>query len=265
MGSKFGAKLSAVIVGATIALVGTAFAQKDYSEMTPEEQARSDAFMERMAGSQSGMDSLESTLLSQQEEVGREIGDILAEKAGVSDSLIEGREAEFGRAVTNVVRTFQMGGKGGGYAHQASDALVKQHLKWLEFAKDKGMLAEAVEHDINTMAPLFKRSAEWINRTGNYQVALNTLTSASCFRDLAAADGFTKTETSMTWTSPYKHVLESGKKRNMFDMTEKEIHEQFTIPRVKGYANVLGVEVTISEWDEETRLITLTVEGVATS
>ncbi len=261
MGSKFVAKLSAVIVGATVALVGTAFADKDYSEMTPEEQARSDAFMERMAGSQSGMDLLESTLLSQQDDVGREVGALLAEKVGADKNLVEGREAEFGRAITNLVRTFQMGGGGGSYAHQANDALVKQHLEWLQFAKDKGLLAEAIEHDINIKAPLFKRSAEWIKRTGNYKVALNTLTGASCFRDLAAADGFVKTDTTMTWTSPYKHVLDAGKKRNMFDLTEKEIHEQFTIPTIKGYAEVIGVEVSISEWDEETRLITISVEG----
>ena len=255
MGSKF--KMLAVAVGVSFAGVAIAFA----ADMTPEEQARSDAFMQRMADGQSDMAKLENTLLSQQDDVGREIGALLAEKVGVDKNLVEGREAEFGRAVTNLVRTFQMGGGGGSYAHQVNDALVKQHLEWIQFAKDKGLLAEAIEHDINIKAPLFKRSAEWINRTGNYQVALNTLTSASCFRDLAAADGFDKTQTSMTWTSPYKHVLDSGKKRNMFDLTEKEIHEQFTIPTIKGYAEVLGVEVTISEWDEETRLVTLTVEG----
>ena len=257
MGSKFVAKMLAVAVGISFAGVAIAVA----ADMTPEEQARSDAFMQRMADGQSDMESLESTLLSQQDDVGREIGDLLAEKVGADKNLVEGREAEFGRAVTNLVRTFQMGGGGGSYAHQASDALVKQHLEWLQFAKDKGLLADAIEHDINIKAPLFKRSAEWINRTGNYKVALNTLTGASCFRDLAAADGFVKTETSMTWTSPYKHVLDSGKKRDMFDLTEKEIHEQFTIPTIKGYADVIGVEVSISEWDEETRLITISVEG----
>ena len=254
MSWKIATTFFSLVVGTSLAVAAPVFDK----EMSPEDQARSDAFMQQMADSASGMDSLESTLLDQQDEVGREVGDLLAAKAGVDGDLIEGREAEFGRAVTNLIRTFQMRGS---YDHQANDALVKQHLEWLQFAKDKNMLQDAIDHDIKIKSPLFSRSADWIKRTGNYTVALNTLTGASCFRDLAAADGFTKTETTMTWTSPYKPVLDSGKKRAMFDMTEKEIHETFTIPTIMGYAEVIGVKATVSEWDEETRLITVSVDG----
>ena len=37
----------------------------------------------------------------------------------------------------------------------------------------------------------------------------------------------------------------------MFDLTEKEIHENWFIPRIKGYAADLGVDVEVSDWNED--------------
>ena len=62
----------------------------------------------------------------------------------------------------------------------------------------------------------------------------------------------------LSYVSPYKEVLDAGTKRGMFTITEQQIHEQFTVPTLKGYGEVLGVEVDVSPWNEE-RLITINI------
>lgn len=219
------------------------------------EDARMIAVMEKMEAASTELAALEKTLLSNQTEIGEAVGALLASEAGVSENLVAGREAEFGRAVTNIVRTFQMKAS---YKHRANDALVKRDLEWLQYLKDKGLMEDAVRHDIAIKTPLFVRRAEWIKRTGNYALALDSMTDASCFRDMVVADGFQKTSLQLTYLSPYKEVLDAGTRRGMFSLTEQEIHEQFTIPTLQGYAEVLGVAVQVSPWNED-RMITITI------
>ena len=54
-----------------------------------------------------------------------------------------------------------------------------------------------------------------------------------------------------TWRSPFRTVLEMGKRIKQFDLTEQEIHEQWTTPRMLGYAADLGIKVRISAWQED--------------
>lgn len=225
------------------------------------DDARLIMVMEQMEAASKQLAALETTLLSSQTEIGQEMGALLARHAGVAENLVVGREAEFGRAITNVVRTFQMTAS---YAHRANDALVKRDLEWLQYLKDKGLLADAVKHDIAIKTPLFVRRGEWIKKTGDVALALDSMTDASCFRDMVVATGFTKTSTQLTYVSPYKEVLDAGTKRGMFTITEQEIHEQFTIPTLKGYAEVLGVDVEISEWNAD-RVISISVVTPDTS
>jgi hypothetical protein len=44
----------------------------------------------------------------------------------------------------------------------------------------------------------------------------------------------------------------------MFTITEQEIHEQFTVPTLKGYGRVLGVEVDVTPWSDD-RMITISI------
>lgn len=225
------------------------------------DEARLIAVGKKMEAASMQLAALETTLLTSQTELGEEIGAILAKYAGASENLVVGREAEFGRAITNVVRTFQMTSP---YEHRANDALVKRDLEWLQYLKDKGLLADAVQHDIKIKKPLFERRGEYIKKTGNVALALDSMTDASCFRDMVVAAGFTKTSTELSYVSPYKEVLAAGTKRGMFTITEQEIHEQFTIPTLKGYAEVLGVDVNISEWNAD-RVITISIVTPDTS
>lgn len=216
---------------------------------------------QKMEAASMQLAALETTLLTSQADLGAEVGAILTQYAGVDENLVAGREAEFGRAITNVVRTFQMNQP---YEHRANDALVKRDLEWLQYLKDKGQLADAVQHDIKIKTPLFQRRGEYIRATGNVALALDSMTDASCFRDMVVAVGFTKTSTQLSYVSPYKEVLAAGTKRGMFTITEQEIHEQFTVPTLKGYAEVLGVDVEVSEWNED-RVITISIVTPDTS
>jgi hypothetical protein len=227
-----------------------------YMHAAPDaEQARMIAVMERMDAASAKLVALETALLTNQTEIGAKVGAMLAAEAGVSENLVAGREAEFGRAITNVVRTFQMTWS---YEHRANDALVKRDLEWLEYLKTKGLLEDAVRHDIEIKTPLFVKRAEWIKQTGNYALALDSMTDVSCFRDMVVATGFTKTSTTLTYMSPYTEVLAAGTKRGMFTITEQEIHEQFTVPTLQGYGRVLGVEVDVTPWQED-RMITISI------
>lgn len=225
------------------------------------DEARLIAVGQKMEEASMQLAALETTLLTSQANLGEEVGAILTKYAGASENLVAGREAEFGRAITNVVRTFQMSQP---YEHRANDALVKRDLEWLQYLKDKGQLEDAVQHDIKIKTPLFQRRGEYIKATGNVALALDSMTDASCFRDMVVATGFTKTSTELSYVSPYKEVLAAGTKRGMFTITEQEIHEQFTVPTLKGYAEVLGVDVEVSEWNED-RIITISIVTPDTS
>lgn len=209
MNWQFAPRIVVVIVSVSLLSISTLSADES-------DDAQLAAIMKMMDENQAKMDGLESTLLKRQDEVGRAVGDVLAEQAGVSEDLIEGREAEFGRAVTNLIRTFQMGGS---YNHQANDSLVKRDLEWLQYLKDKDLLEDAVRHDIEIKTPLFIRRGEWIKKTGDLKLAMNSLIGATCFRDLVQAEGFIRDGLTISYLSPYKHVLDAGTKRNMFDIT----------------------------------------------
>jgi hypothetical protein len=50
-----------------------------------------------------------------------------------------------------------------------------------------------------------------------------------------------------SWKEPFGHVLTQCRKIGQFDLTEKEIHDQWTRPRLHGYARAMGVELTVSD------------------
>ena len=49
-----------------------------------------------------------------------------------------------------------------------------------------------------------------------------------------------------------------GKRLGIFDLTEKEIHEKITIPRMNAYGKLLGVTFNVSEWRDD-GMITVTL------
>jgi hypothetical protein len=167
--------------------------------------------------------------------------------AKAMSSGFEGREEELGRSISVVFKTLQNTTP---YPHEINDALVKAWLVGIQFAKNQGTLAELVAHDIRTMEPINLRLKNVIEKVGKKEIALvGMFDHTACHYQLVLE---TQVEPGKrTWKSPFKTVLEAGTKIGQFDLTEQEIHEQWTVPRLLGYAKALGVNIRVSPWNDD--------------
>jgi len=159
----------------------------------------------------------------------------------------EGKEAEVGKAVQLALKTLA---NSAGYQHEMNDALVKARLQAIQFAKDMGIMDKYVEHDVKTMAPINTRVGQIIAKTGDTEAALVGL----CERTACHYQLVLETEAEpgkRSWKSPWGHVLAPSKRLGMFDITEQEIHETWFVPRIKGYAKDMGVDIKVSEWNDD--------------
>jgi hypothetical protein len=159
----------------------------------------------------------------------------------------EGKEEQIGKAVQMALKTMA---NSAGYQHEMNDALVKARLHAMQFAKDQGLMAEYVAHDIKTMQPINSRVAQIIKKSGDKESALVGLTErTACHYQLVLE---TESEPGKRrWKSPWGHVLAPCKRLDMFDLTEQEIHEDWFVPRIMGFAKDMGVAVKVSEWNDE--------------
>jgi hypothetical protein len=176
----------------------------------------------------------------------QQTGDTPMHFAKAMKSGFEGREEELGRAISVVFKTLQNVTP---YPHEINDALVKAWLTSIQFAKDQGTLAELVAHDIKTMEPINLRLKKVIEKAGNKEIALiGIFDHTACHYQLVLD---TQIELGKrTWVSPFKTVLAASKRIGQFDLTEQEIHEQWTVPRLMGYAAIIGVNLKVSPWRE---------------
>jgi len=160
-----------------------------------------------------------------------------------TSSGFEGREKLLGDAVAMAIRTLKDTAP---YQHDMNDALVKMHLTSVQFAKDQGCVADYVEHDIKTMQPMLQRLKGMIEKTGEKEIALagifdrTTCLYQLCL-DLKSEPG------KRSFTFPYTKVLELSRKSGEFNLTDRDVHELWMKPRLKGYAEVLGVTLDISD------------------
>ncbi len=162
-------------------------------------------------------------------------------------SGFEGREEILGRGLMQLLKTIIADQP---YQHHMNDAALKATLVAIQFAKNNAMLPQYVEHDIKTLEPVNKRVAKMVETTGNPEYGLIAMFERTdCWYQSVLEY---KTEPGRrTWLSPYRTVLEMGKRIGQFDFTEQEIHEQWTIPRMLGYAEAIGIKVKISAWQED--------------
>ncbi len=159
----------------------------------------------------------------------------------------EGQEAEIGKAVQLALKTMA---SSAGYKHEMNDALVKARLQAMQFAKDHNMMKEYVEHDIKTMRPINSRVGQVIASTGDKEAALVGLTERTACHYQLVLETHAE-EGKRSWQSPWKNVLEPSKRMGMFTITEQEIHDEWFTPRIHGYAKDLGVDVKVSEWNDD--------------
>jgi hypothetical protein len=226
--------------------------------MTPEEKARADAIMKGWLGFNAQAREIEQRFDRNLEEIAIEVDKLVCKKLNIEDSPAADRAPELGRVIADTYRTYQMRMP---YWHQMNDGLVKEQLKTFDFALQRGLLPEIVQHDVDSMHEILHERVYWVEQTGDISLALDAVTTPTCFRNLTIGDGFQwHGDTKVSWVSPYKRVLEKGWKRNIWTaVTEQKIHEMWTIPRYEGYARHLECRFDISAWDEETRLVTIEV------
>ncbi len=167
--------------------------------------------------------------------------------AKLYSSGLEGREAEFGLSVAMVLRSMQ---EESFYDHEVNDALVKLTFVMLQFAKDHDMWDEMVAHDVKIMERVNLRLGQLIRDSGDREHALTGLVDDnSCHYQLVLE---TRSEPSLrTWKSPYGRVLEVCRQIEQFDLTEEEIHQRYTKPRLLGYAQAMGVAIDVSDWSDD--------------
>lgn len=166
----------------------------------------------------------------------------------------EGREKTLGLAVASAIKIMNAQSA---YQHEMNDALIKMTLNYIQFAKDQGLIDEMIVEEVATQMPMLMRVRKMIEKTGNTELALIAITEqTACFYQLVLD---TQREPGkVTYTSPFGTVLASTTRLGMHDMTEKEIHEIWTIPRIKGWGQMLGVDLQVSEWRDD-GLITISL------
>lgn len=167
----------------------------------------------------------------------------------------EGKERDLGLIMNMVYKTLE---DNQGYQHEINDALVKHHLTSMQFAKDQKLVKEAVQHEIETETPMLKRIGKMIEKSGDKELALKAVFDQTTCHWQLVLD--TEMKPGMRrFKSPYAHVLEQTTRLGQHDITEKWIHENWTIPRMAGYSKLLGVELQVSPWQDD-GMITVSIK-----
>lgn len=158
-----------------------------------------------------------------------------------------GREQELGQAVATAVRTLNVRKP---YQHEMNDALVKMTLTYVQFAKDHKLLDEMIDNEVRTQLPMLTRTGKFIQQTGIKDLALVAMTDrTACFYQLALE--VKREPGKISFRSPYGNVLAVTRQLGQNDMTEKELHEIWTRPRILAQAKVMGVPVEVSDWRDD--------------
>jgi len=155
-----------------------------------------------------------------------------------------GREEILGYATSTVIKTLNHNQS---YQHEMNDALVKMTLDHIMFAKRNGMLKQLVDEDINSQRQQLERVRQAIERSGNKDLAIvGAFEQTTCFFQLV--DRTQRSPGRITYKSPYSTVLAQTTRMGIHDLTEKEIHEVWTVPRMQKYAEIMGVKLDVSPW-----------------
>jgi hypothetical protein len=201
---------------------------------------------ERRIGQYSGYEGREEAL-------GRALAAALkaaAPAAGDSRYEFAGRERALGLAMTQVIRTLNHNQS---YQHEINDALVKLTLDHIMFAKRNRLLDAMITEDVNSQRQQLERVRRAIERTGNQDLALVAIfEQTACFFQLV--DHTDRAPGRVTYRSPYRTVLEQTVRMGIHQLTEQEIHEVWTVPRMQAYAKILGVSLDVSPWQADGRI-----------
>jgi len=162
-------------------------------------------------------------------------------------SGFEDREEKLGRAIATAIKTLSDTQP---YAHEMNDALVKSILNQIQFAKDRNLMSELVDHDVSTVMPMLLRTKKYIEETGNPELALVAMFDKTTCHYQLVEETISKPNKRI-YRSPYKTLLYVTRRLEQFDMTEEWIHNHWTVPRYEMMAAAMGVNIAISDWQED--------------
>lgn len=167
----------------------------------------------------------------------------------------EGKERDLGLIMNMVYKTLE---DNESYQHEINDALVKSHLSHMQFAKDHNLVAQGVQQEIDTEEPMLRRVGKMIEKSGDKELALKAVFDQTTCHWQLVLD--TESKPGMRrFRSPWTNVLTQTTRLGQHDITEKWIHENWTIPRMKGYSKLLGVELEVSPWQDD-GMITVSIK-----
>jgi len=195
-----------------------------------------EAFMQDRLDHKTGLEGKEA-------ELGQGMVALVQELDGKLD-LSKSSDEELGRYILTAVKTMNHNAS---YQHEYNDALVKLHLTAVSFAKEIDMYDQLVANDVKTTEYMMKRIGSAIKLTGRDDFALMAIfEQTTCFFQLVD-DLQWNSPTSLTYTTPFTRVMEASQKVGIFaNLTEEEVHNNYTIPRYMAYAEIMGVELDVS-------------------
>ena len=162
----------------------------------------------------------------------------------------EGMEDQLARAMNVVLMTLN---ERSAYQHDINDALVKMILTTIQFAKDNDMIDELIANEVETTRPLLERVRRNYLKTGKLDTAMvGMIDRTACAYQLYLK--IDKTDAERSWESPFGLVLEQTRRMGQHDLTEQEVHDIWIKKRYLAFAEVVGVELSISDIDENGRV-----------
>lgn len=166
---------------------------------------------------------------------------------GVALQFTPAQQETMGLAVARAIQVVSVTDP---YQHELNDAVVKAQLTALQFAKDNNLTAAMVDHEVKTQTPMLARVGKLISLGGSPELGIISLTErTACFYQLVL--DYERKGMTIRWKSPYGPVLKAGTGIGQFNMTEQEVHENYTVPAMQKRAAIMGMEVKFSPWQDD--------------
>ena len=180
-------------------------------------------------------------------------------KLTAASSGFEGREEMLGRAMSVVLKSLN---ETKPYQHDINDALIKMILTTIQSAKNNNMIDELIENEVQVTLPMLERVRDNYQRTGEIEAVMvgmidRTACAYQLFLDIERGDAV------RSWTAPFGLVLDQTVRLGQHDLTEEEVHEIWIKRRFSAFAEVIGVELEISDIGQDGMVSIKVVDSVS--
>lgn len=178
-----------------------------------------------------------------------------------AQSGYEGREDQLGRSMAVVLKSLN---ETKPYQHDINDALIKMILTTIQFAKNNGMIDELIANEVKTTMPLLQRVRGNYLKTGKLEtVMVGMIDRTACAYQLFLE--IEQKDAERSWQSPFGLVLENTVRMVQHNLTEKEVHDIWIKKRYQAFAEVIGVELSISDIGPEGKVTIKALRPILTA